>query len=537
MLTDVGRLRPHNEDFVDCYVPADREQLEHKGATYLVADGMGGHQAGEVASQGAVEAVIREYYKDVNHEVGTSLVRAFRVANQRIHEQALVDPTKAGMGTTLVAAVILGRKVYIANVGDSRAYLVGKTGIVQITDDHSWVEEQVRAGLLTPEQARRHPQRNLVTRALGSKPSVEVDLFEGQMGKGEALLLCSDGLTSHVEDLEIEAVVREHPPQEATQMLVAKANERGGNDNITVLIVGGRKDMVPAPVVSHEPRRAFPLLPVLAGAAALLVLLAVVAGALFLPRLLGSSPTPTSTPKVTLATPSPVPVEGTATISEPAASIEPTPEEGSAPIGATLTPPGGTAPSGGEGTLEPTETLMPTPTGTVATSTPMPTATQASPTQTRSAATQATPFPAPVLLEPDADALLREKPRFSWRWTRPALSGNHYFDLRIWSQQEEDANATPRGAIEPTTSTQAEIDMDLVPAIQQYGTGDYYWTVVVVQNKKNPKIVGEWGEERQFHYAGPEERSRPTDGDLPPVDIPPIDPLPEPPGLSGSPDE
>jgi serine/threonine protein phosphatase PrpC len=174
-LTDVGRARPHNEDYVDYYTPPDPRQLARKGSIYVVADGMGGHQAGEVASQGAVELAIGQYYSDTTHDVGTGLVRAFRAANQQIHAQAQSDPSKGGMGTTLVAAVILGRKVYVANVGDSRAYLVNRQGITQITEDHSWVEEQVRAGLLTPEQAKRHPQRNLVTRALGSKPAVEVD--------------------------------------------------------------------------------------------------------------------------------------------------------------------------------------------------------------------------------------------------------------------------------------------------------------------------------------------------------------------------
>lgn len=311
-LSDVGRLRPHNEDFVDCYVPTDPEQLERKGAIYLVADGMGGHQAGEVASQRAVATVIQQYYVDPDHDAATSLVRAFRQANQYIHEQAQANPDRAGMGTTLVAAVILGRKAYIANVGDSRAYLISKTDISQITEDHSWVEEQVRAGLLTPEQARRHPQRNLVTRALGSRPSVEVDLFEWQLGAGDTLLLCSDGLTSHVEDLEIEAVVREHPPEEAVRLLIAKANERGGSDNISVLVLGRRKEIVPVPVPGQEPTREFPLIPVLV--AVVLVLALIAAALLFLPGRLESDATPSSPTETlvpTSAATTPMPPPGT----------------------------------------------------------------------------------------------------------------------------------------------------------------------------------------------------------------------------------
>ncbi|MCL7454575.1 MAG: Stp1/IreP family PP2C-type Ser/Thr phosphatase, partial [Anaerolineae bacterium] len=236
-LSDVGRMRPHNEDYVDYHIPPDPHQLAQKGSIFLVADGMGGHRAGEVASQGAVEKVISQYYSDASHDVPSSLVGAFRTANQQLHAQAQGDPGKAGMGTTLVAAVILGQKVYVANVGDSRAYLIRDKGITQITEDHSWVGEQVRAGLLTEDQSRRHPQRNLVTRALASKPSVDVDLFEGEISPGDSILLCTDGLTGRVQDAEIAAAVLQHTPEEATRRLVAQANERGGNDNITVLIV------------------------------------------------------------------------------------------------------------------------------------------------------------------------------------------------------------------------------------------------------------------------------------------------------------
>jgi serine/threonine protein phosphatase PrpC len=246
-LTDTGLVRPHNEDYVGCYVPPDPQQLAGKGSIYLVADGMGGHNAGQVASQGAVEFVVGQYYGDVTHDPRTSLVRAFRVANQRLLAQAQSDPSQAGMGTTLVTAVILGRKVYVANVGDSRAYVVNGKGIVQITEDHSWVAEGERHGQLTPGQARQHPHRNLVTRALGSRPSVDVDLFEGELHAGDMLLLCTDGLTGPVGDREIAAIVRTHPPEEAARLLVARANERGGHDNVSVLIVARQEQAGPLP--------------------------------------------------------------------------------------------------------------------------------------------------------------------------------------------------------------------------------------------------------------------------------------------------
>jgi serine/threonine protein phosphatase PrpC len=288
-LSDPGRVRAHNEDYVDHYVPSDPEQLATRGAMYVVADGMGGHQAGEVASRAAVELVIEQYYADATHDVGTGLVRAIRAANRIIYEQAQADLSKGGMGTTLVAVVIVGSTVHVANVGDSRAYLIGSDGITQITDDHSWVQEQVRTGMLTPEQARQHPQRNIVTRALGSKPSVEVDLFRGQLAEGDTLLLCSDGLSGLVEDRELQAVVESQPAEEASRTLVAMANERGGADNITVLIVHTPRELAavaPAAVSLPEARGMRsgagglagrgPLVPLLIGAAVLLALLVVV---------------------------------------------------------------------------------------------------------------------------------------------------------------------------------------------------------------------------------------------------------------------
>jgi serine/threonine protein phosphatase PrpC len=371
-LTDVGRTRPHNEDYVSHFVPTDPEQPSAKGSIFLVADGMGGHQAGEVASRQAVDMVIQQYYSDTEHDIGSSLVRAFRAANRAIHEQAQSDPSRAGMGTTLVAAVILGRKVYVANVGDSRAYIINRGGIDQITVDHSWVEEQMQAGLLTAEQARRHPQRNLVTRALGSRPSVEVDLFEGLIGEHDTLLLCSDGLTTHLEDWELEAAVRQHPPQEAAQFLIDTANKRGGGDNISVLIVAGRKKAVPtpAPAVAGAPRRAVPLIPIVAALAAVLVLAGV--GLVVVPSLLTGTATPTDTATPTRASDVPTQTAPATETAQPAQapSLTETPKatqivSPTATLASTWTPTGTTTP-----TATPTSTPEPTATEPVVPTTP-----------------------------------------------------------------------------------------------------------------------------------------------------------------------
>lgn len=505
-LTDVGRARPHNEDYVDYYVPPDSRQLARKGAIYLVADGMGGHQAGEVASRGAVELTIGQYYSDTTHDVGTSLVRAFRAANQQLYEQAQADPSKGGMGTTLVAAVIMGRKVYIANVGDSRAYVINARGITQITEDHSWVEEQVRAGLLTPEQARRHPQRNLVTRALGSKPDVQVDLFEGELVPGDMLLLCSDGLTGRVQDQEMATTVREYSPQEAVRLLVALANERGGNDNISVLIVSAQEEAatIKAPVaapVEKKPSRRSPLIPALVSAAVVLVLvLGALVGLQVLPGLFGSTPTATFTPEA-----SPTILPDTST---PEVQLSVTVETMPSPtytITATLTPTPTLTPS-------PTVTLLPSPAPT-ATSTPTftPTNTSIPPTATTQPTDtpEATPGeptpPAPTLLEPLVSANLSGKVPFKWRWDGSPLGKEHFFDLRMWSQQEKDLKMEPRGVITPTKALQAEVTLEGVHTIGEHGVGDYYWTVVVVRvacSGCEPEIIGAWGEERLFHYDG-----------------------------------
>jgi serine/threonine protein phosphatase PrpC len=235
-LSDVGRARDHNEDNVLSFRHPDPGVRAARGDLFAVADGMGGHQAGEVASAMALQRLQGEYYTDQQIDIGTALVRAIKTANTAVHA-AHEQPGKGGMGTTLVAAAVRGREVAIANVGDSRAYSIGPRRIDQITEDHSWVQEQVRHGLITEEQARKHPQRNIVTRSIGSKPTVEVDLLTGQLNDGDTLLLCSDGLTGVVQDNEIQTIVTNNSAQEAARRLIALANSRGGPDNITVLIV------------------------------------------------------------------------------------------------------------------------------------------------------------------------------------------------------------------------------------------------------------------------------------------------------------
>jgi hypothetical protein len=164
-------------------------------------------------------------------------MRAIKKANGLIYDEAQREASRAGMGTTIVAAVVRGRELLLANVGDSRAYMLRHGKVAQATRDHSFVADQVRAGLLSIEEARVHPQRNVITRALGSRPDVKVDTYNGELQPGDSFLLCSDGLSEYVHEEDMQAVMRGSAPADAVRRLIALARERGGSDNITALIV------------------------------------------------------------------------------------------------------------------------------------------------------------------------------------------------------------------------------------------------------------------------------------------------------------
>ena len=240
--SDAGRVRPLNEDYHRVW------RFPHGGGelTLLaVADGMGGAAAGEVASKLAVEALddtVRRYVAeraDGHDVVGleTLLEKAMRLANRRVHKAALAQQGSRGMGTTLTCLALEGGVAHLGHVGDSRAYLVRGSRIYQLTKDHSWVEEQVEKGLLSEEEARGHEWRNLITRALGTRPQVAPDTARVDVSPGDLLLLATDGLLGVVEAEEILAETRRTgDPQAAVDWLIALANERGGPDNVTVVI-------------------------------------------------------------------------------------------------------------------------------------------------------------------------------------------------------------------------------------------------------------------------------------------------------------
>ncbi|MGH8998588.1 MAG: Stp1/IreP family PP2C-type Ser/Thr phosphatase [Acidimicrobiia bacterium] len=229
-LTDVGRGRPANED---------QYLVDPDAGLFAVADGMGGHRAGEVASATAI-ATLRQAF-----DAGSPLDEAIRDANAAVFAQAEANVDMRGMGTTLTAAVLVdGRIARLGHVGDSRAYLMRDGGVTQVTDDHSLVEQLVREGSLAPEDAVNHPQRAVITRALGIDPDVEVDLYDIDLRPGDRIVLCSDGLSNMVADEGIAAVLAaQRHPQQAAAALVEAALEAGGDDNVTVVVIDALGDV------------------------------------------------------------------------------------------------------------------------------------------------------------------------------------------------------------------------------------------------------------------------------------------------------
>ena len=248
--TDVGIIRSGNEDSY-LMVP-DR-------GIFVVADGMGGHAAGEVASEMAVQLIAQELGSLrglSDDQVAERMRGAIRGANAAIFQRTLKEHDKRGMGTTVTALTLFGGRFLIGQVGDSRAYLQRDSKLTQVTKDHSYVQEQVDAGYLTPDQARTHPYSNVITRCVGANSDVVPDIYVGAAKAGDLFLLASDGLTGMLEDFQLAEILGpERMPQEQVDDLIASANKNGGLDNITAILV--RVDsMEPAPAeapVKTEP--------------------------------------------------------------------------------------------------------------------------------------------------------------------------------------------------------------------------------------------------------------------------------------------
>lgn len=232
-VTDIGRKRKLNQDFVY----SSDETVGNLKNVYIVADGMGGHQAGDYASKCTVETMVREIRGCFEQSPIRILSRAIRIANDQVRRKAREDESLYGMGTTVVAATVLGKYLQVANVGDSRLYIINEE-VRQITRDHSLVEEMVRMGGLDREAARNHPDKNIITRAIGARDTIEIDFFHEELKSGDLILMCSDGLTNMLEDEEIGRILKTPGTiEERAERLIDAANQNGGRDNIAVILI------------------------------------------------------------------------------------------------------------------------------------------------------------------------------------------------------------------------------------------------------------------------------------------------------------
>lgn len=232
-ITDIGERRRINQDYVFCSEAA----IGKLPNLFIVADGMGGHNAGDYASRYCVEFFRQKIEESELDSPIASIEAAIKDTNEALRNKAQEQSELEGMGTTFVAATIYDQDMYVANVGDSRLYVIGEK-IRQVTEDHSLVEAMVKTGELDRNEARIHPNKNIITRAIGANSSVEPDFFEVNLVEGDTVLMCSDGLTNMLEDETIERIIKEYDdPEIAAAKLVRCANENGGRDNIAIVII------------------------------------------------------------------------------------------------------------------------------------------------------------------------------------------------------------------------------------------------------------------------------------------------------------
>jgi serine/threonine protein phosphatase PrpC len=234
MLSDIGLVRKLNEDSVGLIEDAKKRY-------YVVADGMGGHNAGEVASRIAVQSTIDYINTKIEFQnLDDILSTAIKFANEKIYHEAEVNSKMSGMGTTITACLIHNKKMVVANVGDSSCYIIKKDAIEKVTKDHSLVQQLVDAGTITEEEAVNHPNKNIITRALGTNNSVEVDLFKFDIEDTDKVVLCSDGLSNSVTKSEIYDITAKNDNKEASEKLIELSKLKGSNDNISVIVFEGK---------------------------------------------------------------------------------------------------------------------------------------------------------------------------------------------------------------------------------------------------------------------------------------------------------
>ncbi|MBI1332377.1 MAG: Stp1/IreP family PP2C-type Ser/Thr phosphatase [Armatimonadetes bacterium] len=235
--TDLGRVRENNEDKFEFYVSDDEAVLASRGQVFVVCDGMGGHAAGQIASELASKTFIDVYLSHPAADAKEALVEALTAANRYVFMVSRSVPNRRGMGTTFTGMVLLQNMGYVVQVGDSRAYRLRNGELTMLTEDHTYMNEMIRMGVLTPEQAAVHPQKHVLTRAVGVEENVVCDVYEFEIREGDIYFLCSDGILNHVEDDQIGAILGANGPASAAWKLVGQALLGGGSDNATALVV------------------------------------------------------------------------------------------------------------------------------------------------------------------------------------------------------------------------------------------------------------------------------------------------------------
>ncbi|MBS1717431.1 MAG: Stp1/IreP family PP2C-type Ser/Thr phosphatase [Armatimonadetes bacterium] len=235
--TDLGRVRENNEDKFEYFQSEDNAILASRGKVFVVCDGMGGHAAGQIASELTAKTFIDVYLHHPAAEPEAAMHAAVAAANRYVFDVGQAIPARRGMGTTLSALVLLNDRAYTVQVGDSRIYRLRGAEMNQLTHDHTWVDEAIRQGMLSEQEAENHPYKHVLTRAVGTEGTVEADVEVHDLQEGDVYLLCSDGLINHVEDVAIHQLLAEFHPAEAAWRLVGAALQGGGSDNTTVIVV------------------------------------------------------------------------------------------------------------------------------------------------------------------------------------------------------------------------------------------------------------------------------------------------------------
>lgn len=235
--TDLGRVRDNNEDKFEYYLPSEPSDLAVKGLIFVVCDGMGGHASGQIASELACKTYIDVYLNHPSDSPAAAAQAAVVAANRYVHDVSRTIPGRQGMGTTLSAMMLVQNRAVVAQVGDSRVYRLRNNKLDCITTDHTWIEEALRSGMITPAEAETHPYKHVITRAIGTEAEVKPDIFEFDIETGDTYLLCSDGVMNHVDDPTIERLMCSNSPSSTAWKIVAQALIGGGSDNTTCLVV------------------------------------------------------------------------------------------------------------------------------------------------------------------------------------------------------------------------------------------------------------------------------------------------------------